>query len=317
MKNENLNVADITAQIESLTEDVAIRTERIAKLKKQLLEAQCNEREAYLSEAVLKGKITEEEKEIFSKIPISDFGTVKRLVDARYAKETASSDSKPHSIEKSTRRLLHIPRQESDSKSHSIEESTLVDSNPASVVGKSVTEKQNFEKTEMQKEKKDVMEDELPPIPSVVETHKIADAPKPQGQATALNVSNENATDNDIKKNNQGSHSIFSFKGRIRRFEYWVTLITLGAFNMFIGMLLTFSHGVEVWLGVIILFVLWSIVYFWVLFAQGAKRCHDMGNSGWYQIIPFYFLWMCFADGQKEENEYGSSPKYVTRLVSE
>ena len=33
------------------------------------------------------------------------------------------------------------------------------------------------------------------------------------------------------------------------------------------------------------------------------------GNSGWYQIIPFYVLWMLFAEGDKEANEYGNPPK--------
>lgn len=40
------------------------------------------------------------------------------------------------------------------------------------------------------------------------------------------------------------------------------------------------------------------------LLAQGAKRCHDRGNSGFYQIIPFYGLWMLFA-----ESNYGPNPK--------
>jgi uncharacterized membrane protein YhaH (DUF805 family) len=47
----------------------------------------------------------------------------------------------------------------------------------------------------------------------------------------------------------------------------------------------------------------------WFLWAQGAKRCHDIGNSGWYQIIPFYVFWMLFANGQKETNQYGINPK--------
>jgi len=49
----------------------------------------------------------------------------------------------------------------------------------------------------------------------------------------------------------------------------------------------------------------------WFLWAQGAKRCHDIGHSGWYQIIPFYMLWMIFAKGEEGiQNKYGVNPKF-------
>lgn len=51
------------------------------------------------------------------------------------------------------------------------------------------------------------------------------------------------------------------------------------------------------------------IPLYWFMWAQGAKRCHDRGNSGWYQLIPFYGLWMLFGDGDECENDYGFAPK--------
>jgi uncharacterized membrane protein YhaH (DUF805 family) len=52
----------------------------------------------------------------------------------------------------------------------------------------------------------------------------------------------------------------------------------------------------------------------WFLWAQGAKRCHDRGNSGFYQIIPFYGFWMLFADSEKGVNEYGPNPKGIGNI---
>jgi uncharacterized membrane protein YhaH (DUF805 family) len=52
-----------------------------------------------------------------------------------------------------------------------------------------------------------------------------------------------------------------------------------------------------------------AIPLLWFVWAQGAKRCHDLGQSGWYQIIPFYVLWMIFGSGKNGINRYGVNPK--------
>jgi len=56
----------------------------------------------------------------------------------------------------------------------------------------------------------------------------------------------------------------------------------------------------------ILAFVIFGSPIGWFLFAQGAKRCHDRGKVGWYQLIPGYFLWMMFAEGENAPNKYGS-----------
>lgn len=91
----------------------------------------------------------------------------------------------------------------------------------------------------------------------------------------------------------------FSFDGRIRRTEYAVSfLIYLGVVYFLEDVIKSSSTRGFVFIPLL-----------WFLWAQGAKRCHDRGNSGWWQLIPFYFFWMMFAEGDNEENEYGLPPK--------
>jgi uncharacterized membrane protein YhaH (DUF805 family) len=92
----------------------------------------------------------------------------------------------------------------------------------------------------------------------------------------------------------------FSFEGRIRRTEYCLSFII----HYTLGILLSESaNGPEV------LFFL--IPIWWFALAQGVKRCHDRGNSGWYCFIPFYILWMFFGDSEDGINEYGPNPKGI------
>lgn len=102
----------------------------------------------------------------------------------------------------------------------------------------------------------------------------------------------------------------FSFEGRIRRTEYGLTLlihwlITMGLNALFGKMSL---YDLMTLKGVLWLSIVLPIAWFW--FAQGAKRCHDRENSGWFQLIPFYGLWMLFAEGDPGPNAYGEDPKH-------
>lgn len=105
--------------------------------------------------------------------------------------------------------------------------------------------------------------------------------------------------------------NIFSFNGRIRRTEYAVTQIVIS----FVGSILFFIFSASLFAGesvatgmLIILFVP-MLLLSWVSLAAGAKRCHDRGNSGFFQLIPFYGLWMLFGDGDHGRNQYGEDPK--------
>ena len=96
----------------------------------------------------------------------------------------------------------------------------------------------------------------------------------------------------------------FSFEGRIRRTEYGLTLVIyIGV--MFVLSAITGMFGA----GGIIILLLALIPMVWFCWAQGAKRCHDLGRSGWFMLIPFYGLVMLFAEGDAGRNEYGADPK--------
>tara|TARA_B100000989_G_C19378150_1_gene400379 strand:+ start:223 stop:543 length:321 start_codon:yes stop_codon:yes gene_type:complete len=100
----------------------------------------------------------------------------------------------------------------------------------------------------------------------------------------------------------------FSAEGRIGRLEYFIShvLVQIGSYGLgyllgYIGLTDGMTYGLA-WLYIPSIFI-----WIWLLM-QGAKRCHDRGNSGWYQIIPFYGLWMIFAPGDEGDNAYGPSP---------
>lgn len=93
----------------------------------------------------------------------------------------------------------------------------------------------------------------------------------------------------------------FVFYGRIRRMEYGLSVLIYLAGLVFI-IVQAEDHHKEMYL-----FALFPLA--WFRFAQGAKRCHDLGNSGWFQLIPFYSFWMLLADGNIGPNQYGENPK--------
>jgi uncharacterized membrane protein YhaH (DUF805 family) len=108
----------------------------------------------------------------------------------------------------------------------------------------------------------------------------------------------------------------FSFDGRIRRQEFGLSFIIFVIVRVFItfiaaAVLDTNSYDNS---GAVAVSFIFSIPLLWFLWAQGAKRCHDVGNSGWWQLIPFYMLWLIFEDGQAGPNKYGDNPKGIQAI---
>jgi uncharacterized membrane protein YhaH (DUF805 family) len=92
----------------------------------------------------------------------------------------------------------------------------------------------------------------------------------------------------------------FSFEGRIRRTEYWLSQLL--QFPLLFAW--AFLADINGFLGIALL-----IPYIWFALACGTKRCHDRGNPGIFMLIPFYGLWMAFADSEPGDNQYGPNPK--------
>ncbi|MCG2419338.1 DUF805 domain-containing protein [Aequorivita sp. F47161] len=105
--------------------------------------------------------------------------------------------------------------------------------------------------------------------------------------------------------------SPFSFNGRIRRTEFGIS------YALFLFFIYGFAFIIEqLNISGLQLLLPFAAAY-WFLVAQGAKRCHDLGNNGFYQLIPFYIFAMIFSEGEKRKNKYGQDPKLQELLDRE
>lgn len=130
-------------------------------------------------------------------------------------------------------------------------------------------------------------------------------------EEAAKNTENKATNEDDISLN----HSIFNFKGRVGRGTYWLVVFSIFVIGLFCFVLEETMRSIYVQessvLSTMVLALL--VLYFYVVLAVGAKRCHDLGHSGWFQMIPFYGFVMLFGAGNRDGNEYGERGNGISK----
>lgn len=143
-------------------------------------------------------------------------------------------------------------------------------------------------------------------------------------QDNPINANNqENSSLNNQEgetKSNQKSNSfvsMFSFKGRIGRLEFFLSWFVYILINIIVRTLSFYIGYNSVYYdlegGAIILLILVIPLYIaslWFGLSQAARRCHDMGYSGWMQLIPIFNPFVLFfAKGEPFVNKFGPAQK--------
>ena len=130
------------------------------------------------------------------------------------------------------------------------------------------------------------------------------------GNSSAANANAEKTAPVSTGYDSPKEYSIFSFKGRTGLAGYWVVLFFLGFITLcYYGWLhSTWSACSDTETYLVALVATSCPIYCcYVMLATGARRCHDLGHSGWFQIIPFYFLIMLSSTSNEKCNKYGES----------
>jgi uncharacterized membrane protein YhaH (DUF805 family) len=101
----------------------------------------------------------------------------------------------------------------------------------------------------------------------------------------------------------------FSFKGRIGRIEYLISFLIFTGIALLVSMIIDTKNGVIADISLILFMPI-----AWFQLAQSAKRCHDTGRSGWWQLIPLFWIILIIAKGDVRGNRYGDRPKVAVSL---
>ena len=103
-----------------------------------------------------------------------------------------------------------------------------------------------------------------------------------------------------------------NFEGRARRREYWMFIL----FSFIFATALGIVDGI-IGLAPVGISALFQIAILVPSIAVGARRLHDVGKSGWWQLLYFaliigwipLIIFLC-QDSDIGDNEFGGSEKY-------
>ena len=95
-----------------------------------------------------------------------------------------------------------------------------------------------------------------------------------------------------------GKTSWFSYRGKIGRMGYAATWAALSGYFLGMGIIGINIDGKSYEMAIAMPLMSGYLVVAYLLIPQGAKRCHDLGHSGWWQLIPGYILVMLLGKGR-------------------
>lgn len=120
----------------------------------------------------------------------------------------------------------------------------------------------------------------------------------------------------------EGFRNYFNFSGRARRKEYWI--FTLGNFIIFwlSAILLVSLFPNNDTPGVLFLFV-YGVVMFLPSLSITVRRLHDIGRSGWWNLLALIpligwipiFVFTCMES--ESDNKYGPNPRKLLAVYKE
>ncbi|KIO37989.1 DUF805 domain-containing protein [Shewanella sp. cp20] len=98
------------------------------------------------------------------------------------------------------------------------------------------------------------------------------------------------------------------FTGRARRKEFWM-------YTLFYIIFYAVTAAIDVATGLYMLSTIFALVMFIPTISMSARRLHDTGRSGWWQLIGLIpligaiVLLIFYVQDSVEGNEYGDNPK--------